>query len=99
MDPKYGAATERLLTIYITYLVTKYAKLIPGLDQSMVPDLVVLASGGGMAAYAWFWNTKQKLIDRAAKAAPSAKIELSPRDPDTPAIAAATPSNVTIAPH
>lgn len=99
MDPKFQASTERLLTIYITYLVTKYAAKIPGLDQSMVPDLVVLAMGAGMGIYAWLSNTKAALMARAAKAVPTAKIELSPRDPDSKDIAKATPDNVVVAPH
>lgn len=96
MDPKYSSATERLLTVYITYLVTKYAKLIPGLDQSMVPDLVVLVMGLGMALYGAIHNTKIALLSRVASMPEVRKVELSPVAPSTPALADATPANVVV---
>ena len=98
MDPKLSASLERIITIYLTYLVMKYGSKFPGFDASIVPDLIVVGGSVISLSIGLYKTRKTALIANAAAAAPDAKILLDPRDPDTAEIAKATPSNVTIDP-
>jgi len=98
MDPQLKAAAERIATIYATYFMIKYGAKIPGFDQSLIPDILVVAGSGLSAAWGAYINRKSNLVAVAAAVVPDAKILLDPHSPDTPAIAKATPSNVTIDP-
>ena len=98
MDPKASASLERILTIYATYLIMKYGPKIPGFDASIVPDLIVVGGSFLSVAYAWYTNRKAALVATAAIAVPDAKVLLNPNNPDTAAIAKATPGNVIIDP-
>lgn len=98
MDPKLKAAAERIATIYATYFLMKYGAKIPGFDQSLIPDLLVIGGSGLSAAWGMYINRKSNLVAVTASAVPDAKILLDPHNPDTAAIAKVTPSNVTIDP-
>lgn len=99
MDPQFKAAAERIATIYATYFMMKYGTRIPGFDQSLIPDLLVVGGSGLSAAWGYYINRKSNLIAVAATAVPTATITLSPRDPSSVDIAKATPDNVVVATH
>jgi hypothetical protein len=96
MDPKLSGSLERIATIYFTYLIMKYGPRIPGFDQSIVPDLLVV--GGAIASAIWGWvkNRQSVLLTMAATVPAVRKIELNPASPDSPALNDATPAKITI---
>ena len=95
MDPKLNASLERILTVYVTYLVVKYGTRIPGFDSSIVPDLVVVIMSIGSVAYGIYKNSKAKLITTVAQMPEVKKIELTQTSASA-VLAADTPSNVTV---
>jgi hypothetical protein len=95
MDPKLKGSIERILTVYLTYLVTKYGSKVAGLD-SLIPDLIIVLGSGASFAYGLYVNRKVALLTDAALAMPTAKIHLDPSDPDSRALAKATPDNVIV---
>lgn len=95
MDPKSSAAIERMLTVFVTYFVTKYAKMIPGLDASMVPDIVILVLALGSAGIGVIKNTKLAILKRAEQIPEVHKIELN-GGPDTPALNQGTSDKVVV---
>ena len=95
MDPKLSGSLERIITIYLTYLITKYGAGIPGLS-GIIPDLIVVGGSGLSLAYGLWANRKAGLISNAATAVPNAKIILDPKDPASHALADVTPNNVTV---
>lgn len=98
MDPKLAASIERILTVGLTYLVTKYGSRIAGLD-SIVPDLVVIIIFGGSALNGLLNNTKARLLARTATVVPDAKIKLNPLNPESKELAKSSPDNVTVDAH
>jgi hypothetical protein len=98
MDPKLSGSLERIATIYFTYLIMKYGPRIPGFDQSIVPDILVVGGSAISAIWGWYKNRQSALITMAATVPAVRKIELSPTSPDSPALNDATPDKVTIGP-
>ena len=92
MDPKVSGAVERLLTIYATYLITKYGAGF-GFNGA---DIAVVLMSGLSTAWGAYSNRTASLVSTAATAVPTATILLDPKDPDSSALAKVTPANVTI---
>jgi hypothetical protein len=95
MDPKLRGSIERIATVYLTYLVTKYGGRVAGLD-SIIPDLIIVFGSGASFAYGLYVNRKAGLLADAASVPEVRKIELSPIAPDSESLNKATPTKVVI---
>lgn len=93
MDPKLKGSIERIVTIYLTYLITKYGSGIAGLN-SIIPDIIVVGGSALSLAYGLYANRKVGLLADAATIPEVKKIELDPRNINTPALVDATPPKV-----
>jgi cytochrome b len=91
MDPKLVAAIERLLTIYITYFITKYGS---GL-QSAAPDIVVVVISVLSLGWGVYNNRKAGLLTRAASIPEVKEIKLT-NGPESSALNQATPAKITM---
>ena len=91
MDPKLIGSIERLLTIYVTYLVTKYGA---GLGFNAA-DVVVILMSGLSAAWGVYSNRKAAIIATASNLDEVKKVELE-NTPEGRALSQSTPANVTV---
>jgi hypothetical protein len=91
MDPKAHAALERLITIYVTYFITKYGSGI----TSAAPDIAVVILSLGSVAYGAYLNRKAALITNVANIPEVKEIKLT-NGPESSALNQATPANVTM---
>jgi hypothetical protein len=91
MDPKAYAAIERLVTIYVTYFITKYGSGI----TSAAPDIAVVILSLGSAVLGIYQNRKAAILTSAANIPEVKEIKLT-NGPESSALNQATPSNVTM---
>jgi hypothetical protein len=95
MDPKLSGSLERVATIYVTYIIVKYGTSVPGLDQSIVPDIIIIGGSAISAAWGIYKNRKSALVSTAAAVPGVSKIELT-NTPEGRALSTATPDNVNV---
>lgn len=91
MDPKLSASLERLATIYVTYLVTKYGAGI-GFNAA---DIVVVLMSAISAAWGVYSNRKVEIIASALRVPEVKNIQLT-NTPEGRALSETTPDNVTV---